>query len=253
MAYGAVPDSVDEYLQMGVTTARDSLRIFCKVIMNLYGEEFLRKPTYIDIEKLYAYHNEKHGFPGMLGSIDLQIGRAADVPFVVNNVPYKRGYYLTDGIYPQWLPHSGKRLSVDRQKEKADVTPKTIDRCIGLVDFDYAMGRSITVMGIATGALVKGCSRFEVPSQVKIDAYRLGISSLIKGTFAIRQMAYGAISDALDEHMQLGATITRKSLQLFCKAIMELYVAYRAHFSRGDHGPDPFILLEAIASNDLWI
>ncbi|GJT79979.1 putative nuclease HARBI1 [Tanacetum coccineum] len=70
LAYGCVPDSLDEYLQMGATTSRDSLRIFCKVIMNLYGEEFLRKPTYTDIEKLYAYHNEKHGFPGMLGSID---------------------------------------------------------------------------------------------------------------------------------------------------------------------------------------
>ncbi|GKB56242.1 hypothetical protein Tco_0912428 [Tanacetum coccineum] len=50
------------------------------------------------------------------------------------------------------------------------------------VDFDYAMGRSITVMesryelrlvaGIATGALVKGGSRSEVPAQVKVVAYR---------------------------------------------------------------------------------
>nr|GEX09896.1 zinc finger, CCHC-type [Tanacetum cinerariifolium] len=32
-----VPDSLDEYLQMGVTTARDSLQIFYKVIMKLYG------------------------------------------------------------------------------------------------------------------------------------------------------------------------------------------------------------------------
>ncbi|GJU62843.1 ALP1-like protein [Tanacetum coccineum] len=70
LAYGCIPDSLDEYLQMGATTARDSLRIFCKVIMNLYGEEFLRKPTYTDMKKLYAYHNEKHGFPEMLESID---------------------------------------------------------------------------------------------------------------------------------------------------------------------------------------
>ncbi|GKD91752.1 ALP1-like protein, partial [Tanacetum coccineum] len=33
---------------------------------------------------------------------DLKSGKAPDVPFVANNVPYKRGYYLTDGIYPQW-------------------------------------------------------------------------------------------------------------------------------------------------------
>ncbi|GJS41885.1 ALP1-like protein [Tanacetum coccineum] len=143
ITYGAIPGSLDEYLQMGATTARDSLRIFCKVIMNLYGEEFLRKPAYTDMEKLYAYHNEKHGFPGMLESIDcpfilleaiasndlwiwhaffgvsgmnnnvnvlrqsplfndLKSGKAPDVPFVANNVPYKRGYYHTDGIYPQW-------------------------------------------------------------------------------------------------------------------------------------------------------
>ncbi|GJR36549.1 ALP1-like protein [Tanacetum coccineum] len=168
MAYGAVPDNLDEYLKMGATTARKSLQMFCKAIMELYSEEFLRKPTYTDMEKLYAHHDENHGFLGMLGSIDctdwqwancpfayraqfsrgyhgpdpfilleaiasqdlwiwhaffdvsgmnndvnvlrqsplfndLKSGRAPDVPFVANNVPYKRGYYLTDGIYPQWV------------------------------------------------------------------------------------------------------------------------------------------------------
>ncbi|GJU46864.1 ALP1-like protein [Tanacetum coccineum] len=70
ITYGAVPDALHEYLQMGATTASKSLQMFCKAIMELYGEEFLRKPTYTDMEKLYAYHEEKHGFPGMLGSID---------------------------------------------------------------------------------------------------------------------------------------------------------------------------------------
>ncbi|GJW20714.1 ALP1-like protein [Tanacetum coccineum] len=125
------------------------------------------RPTYTDMKKLYAHHDEKHGFPGMLGSIDcigwpwencpvayraqfcrgdhgpdpfilleviasndlwiwhaffgvygmnndmnvlrqsplfndLKSGKAPDVPFVANNVLYKRGYYLTDEIYPQW-------------------------------------------------------------------------------------------------------------------------------------------------------
>nr|GEV51955.1 zinc finger, CCHC-type [Tanacetum cinerariifolium] len=50
------------------------------------------------------------------------------------------------------------------------------------VNFDYAMERSITVMesryeqmlvaGIATGALVKGGFRSEVPAQVEVDTYR---------------------------------------------------------------------------------
>ncbi|GJV51397.1 ALP1-like protein [Tanacetum coccineum] len=205
MAYGAVPDSLDEYLQMGGTTARDSLRIFCKVIMNLYGEEFLRKPTYTDMEKLYTYHEEKHRFPGMLGSIDcthwpwancpvayraqfsrgdhgldpfilleaiasndlwiwhaffgvsgmnndvnvlrqspifndLKSGRAPDVPFVANNVPYKRGYYLTDGIYPQWsvLIKSIKNLGTDDHKRilyktKHEAARKDVERAFGVL------------------------------------------------------------------------------------------------------------------------
>ncbi|GJY05840.1 ALP1-like protein [Tanacetum coccineum] len=37
---------------------------------DIYGPEFLRKPTVTDVEKLYRYHEEKHGFPGMLGSLD---------------------------------------------------------------------------------------------------------------------------------------------------------------------------------------
>ncbi|GJW39340.1 hypothetical protein Tco_0065185 [Tanacetum coccineum] len=53
MAYGADPDALDEYLQMGATTARKSLLLFCKAIMELYGEEFLRKLTYTDMKKLY--------------------------------------------------------------------------------------------------------------------------------------------------------------------------------------------------------
>ncbi|GKC95288.1 ALP1-like protein [Tanacetum coccineum] len=113
MAYGAVPNVLDEYLQMGATTARKSLQMFCKAIMELYGEEFLRKTTYTDMKKLYAYHEKKHAFSGMMNNDvnvlrqfplfnDLKSGKAPNVSFVANNVPYKIGYYLTDGIYPQW-------------------------------------------------------------------------------------------------------------------------------------------------------
>ncbi|GJT03487.1 ALP1-like protein [Tanacetum coccineum] len=55
---------------MGATTARDNLVHFCNVVMELYGREYLRQPTYTDMEKLYAHHEQKHGFPGMIGSID---------------------------------------------------------------------------------------------------------------------------------------------------------------------------------------
>nr|GEX52263.1 hypothetical protein [Tanacetum cinerariifolium] len=57
---------------------------------------------------------------------------------------------------------------------------------------------------------------------------RVGISSLMKSTSAIRQMAYKSVPDSLDEYLQMGATTTRKSPQLSCKAIMELYGRYEA-------------------------
>ncbi|GKA53059.1 ALP1-like protein [Tanacetum coccineum] len=70
LACDFVPDSLDEYLQIGTKTACDCLVNFYNVIMELYDEEYLRKPTQTDIEKLYAYREEKHGFPDMVESID---------------------------------------------------------------------------------------------------------------------------------------------------------------------------------------
>ncbi|GJX97635.1 hypothetical protein Tco_0353433 [Tanacetum coccineum] len=64
LAYDDVPDALDEYLQMGATTSRRALAAFSKAIMELYGDEFLRKPTYTNIKKFYAFHEQKHGFLG---------------------------------------------------------------------------------------------------------------------------------------------------------------------------------------------
>nr|GEV65008.1 hypothetical protein [Tanacetum cinerariifolium] len=70
MAYGSVPDALDEYMQMSTTTARDSLVAFCTAVMELYKNEYLQKLTYTHIEKLYAHHEQKHEFPRMIRSID---------------------------------------------------------------------------------------------------------------------------------------------------------------------------------------
>ncbi|GJW09001.1 reverse transcriptase domain-containing protein [Tanacetum coccineum] len=64
MAYDTVPDALDEYLQMSATTADDNLQ-----------------------SPIFNY---------------LKSEKAPEVPFVATEVTYKRGYYLTDGIYPEW-------------------------------------------------------------------------------------------------------------------------------------------------------
>ena len=60
----------DEYLHIGETTARDCLQHFCQGVIEIFGEQYLRKPTPQDCEDLMQMHEDVHGFNGMLGSID---------------------------------------------------------------------------------------------------------------------------------------------------------------------------------------
>ncbi|GJS67930.1 WAT1-related protein [Tanacetum coccineum] len=96
LAYGLVPDVLDEYLQMSEKTSRLSLDHFCNSVMAIFGPEYLRKPTTTDVVKLYRHHEETHGFSGMLGSLD-----SPEISFVANGVTYPWGYYPVDGIYPE--------------------------------------------------------------------------------------------------------------------------------------------------------
>ncbi|GJV03860.1 ALP1-like protein isoform X1 [Tanacetum coccineum] len=78
--------------------------------------------AYFTEEPLKAYFTRKnigfliwHAFSDVAGSNndinvlrqspvlnDLKVEKAPEVPFVANDVNYKWGYYLTDGIYPEW-------------------------------------------------------------------------------------------------------------------------------------------------------
>ncbi|GJU22263.1 ALP1-like protein [Tanacetum coccineum] len=138
LAYGVHAEFLDEYMQISERSSRLDLDHFCESVMQIYGPEYLRKPTVSDVEKLYLHHEEKHGFLGMLGSLDsiasqdlwiwhaffgvagsnndinilyqsplfndLKTGRALEIPFVANGVTYPSGYYLVDGIYPELAP-----------------------------------------------------------------------------------------------------------------------------------------------------
>lgn len=69
LAYGTAADSTDEYLRMAESTVIETLKEFCKAIVEVYGEEYLRAPTEADMAKLMK-EGEERGFSGMLGSID---------------------------------------------------------------------------------------------------------------------------------------------------------------------------------------
>nr|KAJ0188519.1 hypothetical protein LSAT_V11C900488140 [Lactuca sativa] len=51
---------------MSERTRRECAYLFCKYVIELYGDIYLRHPTRNDIEQLYAAHEVKHGLPGML-------------------------------------------------------------------------------------------------------------------------------------------------------------------------------------------
>nr|GEX67644.1 hypothetical protein [Tanacetum cinerariifolium] len=119
-AYGSTADTFDEYLQMSKHTARDALFFFNMCIIELYMPKYLRKPTSEDVVNIQQKHNNVHGFSRMLESIDSGVNNdinvldnsplfddllddlAPVVPYVVNGVEYRNGYYLADGIYPEW-------------------------------------------------------------------------------------------------------------------------------------------------------
>ncbi|XP_056865646.1 uncharacterized protein LOC108835361 isoform X1 [Raphanus sativus] len=69
LAYGCAADAVDEYLRLGESTALSCLTHFTAGVIQLFGDEYLRRPTPDDLQRLLDI-GEIRGFPGMIGSID---------------------------------------------------------------------------------------------------------------------------------------------------------------------------------------
>ncbi|XP_048501295.1 uncharacterized protein LOC125497681 [Beta vulgaris subsp. vulgaris] len=69
LAYGTSADSVDDYLRISASLARDSLQHFVEGVVSHFGDEYLRRPTEIDLNRL-LFAAEQRGFLGMMGCID---------------------------------------------------------------------------------------------------------------------------------------------------------------------------------------
>lgn len=65
---GVATDTQDEYLQIAYSTTIESLKMFVRAIVEVFGDEYLYYPT-TDTSRLLVL-GEQRGFPGMLGSID---------------------------------------------------------------------------------------------------------------------------------------------------------------------------------------
>jgi len=209
LAYGTPADALDEYLKIGKCTALECLDKFARGVIEVFGGEYLRRPTREDLEHILQV-NESRGLPRMLGSIDcmhwcwekfplawrgqftrgdygvptiileaaasqdLHIwhaffgvagsnndlnvlnqsplffdalkGQAPQVHFSVNGNEYNMGYYLADGIYPEWagfmkiipVPQTEKHKIFAKQQEGAK---KDVERAFGVLQSRFTIVR----------------------------------------------------------------------------------------------------------------
>nr|GEV04104.1 hypothetical protein [Tanacetum cinerariifolium] len=135
LAYGVNGNFLDEYMKISERSSRTALDHFCEAVMEIYGPEFLRKPPVTDIEKLYRHHEEKHGFSGMLGSLNCTDWEC-----------YPSRYYLIDGIYPELAPliytipepadDDHKRILYKQKQESAR---KDVEQAFGVLKKKWAV------------------------------------------------------------------------------------------------------------------
>ncbi|KAG2208078.1 hypothetical protein INT47_010440 [Mucor saturninus] len=186
LCYGVSADTVDEYLRLGESTALLSMKNFCAAVVEVFGEEYLRRPNEEDTERLLE-ENKKRGFPGMLGSLDCMHwawkncptayhgqytgkekkptmileavssvrdrsdlfdaytnGSSVDVKFDVGDQEFTMGYYLADGIYPNFAnmvktfsaPKPGAEANFAKQQEACR---KDVERAFGVLQARFAI------------------------------------------------------------------------------------------------------------------
>ena len=69
LAYGVAADAVNDYVRIAKSTSIESLKIFVQVVIDVFGNEYLRTPNNANLCRLLS-EGERRGFLEMLGSID---------------------------------------------------------------------------------------------------------------------------------------------------------------------------------------
>ncbi|TVU40000.1 hypothetical protein EJB05_13445 [Eragrostis curvula] len=155
LAYGLPADAVDEYVQIGESTAREALYHFCSAVIAAFGKEYLRSPTPVDVARLLQV-GQSRGFPGSCNDINVLQrspvfsayvrGKTPPIQFTVNERTYDMGYYLADGIYPEWPAFvKSVRHPMERKTEHfaamQEGARKDIERAFGVLQARWAVIR----------------------------------------------------------------------------------------------------------------
>nr|GEY62518.1 COBRA-like protein 4 [Tanacetum cinerariifolium] len=172
-AYGSTADAFDEYLQMSEHTARDALfsllcaswNCICRRLIvctenekncpmswqGQYGRGDKKTPTImleaVASQDLWIWH-AFYGITGANNDInvldnsslfdDLLDDLATMVPYVVNGVEYRNGYYLADEMYPKWASFvKSFTVAIDPKhtyvKQRQESAQKDVERAFGVL------------------------------------------------------------------------------------------------------------------------
>ncbi|XP_073300554.1 uncharacterized protein [Primulina huaijiensis] len=92
LTYGLPADAADEYIKIGESTVIKCLQHFCRAVVKVFANQYLRSPNANDVARL-LYIGKQRGFPGMLGSLDCI---APPAHYTICGNEYDTGYYLAD-------------------------------------------------------------------------------------------------------------------------------------------------------------
>ncbi|XP_024978949.1 uncharacterized protein LOC112516158 [Cynara cardunculus var. scolymus] len=137
LAYGMAADATDEYIKIGESTVLEALKRFCRAIVEVFGERYLRTPNANDVARLLQV-GEQRGFPGMLA------GTAPPPNYVIKGKSYNMGYYLADGIYPKWVTlvqsiHDPRGPKKQYFAKKQEACRKDVECAFGVLQSMFAI------------------------------------------------------------------------------------------------------------------
>jgi len=94
LAYGTSADCVDEYLKIGESIAMECMKNFAAGVIQVFGEEYLRKLMQADVDRLLQVA-EARDFLEMLGSINCMHWEWKNYPMGWKGVFAKGVYKVT--------------------------------------------------------------------------------------------------------------------------------------------------------------